>query len=105
MSETRRVLLVVYDLPYPAPLSSLWNVTMPFCVAIVLAPHASTHRAISIDISGERLEPSWPDGIPSELRMNPAAAALPLLALFASGRQGRVVLPYAGDNVVLVSRE
>jgi len=105
VSEARRVLLIVYDLPYPAPLSSLWNVTMPFCVAIVLAPHASTHRAISIEISAERLEPSWPDGIPSELRMNPAAAALPLLALFASGRQGRIVLPYAGDNVVLVSRE
>lgn len=105
VSESRRVLLVAYDLPYPAPLSSLWNVTMPFCVAIVLAPHASEHRAITVGIAGERIEPSWPDRIPAELRMNPAAASLPLLALFASGRPGRVVLPYTGDNAVLVSRE
>ena len=104
-AEHRRVLLVAYDLPYPAPLSSLWNVTMPFCVAIVLAPHASPHRVIAVEIAGERLEASWPAGVPSELRTNPAAAALPLLALVASGRPGRVVLPYAGDNAVLVTRE
>ena len=104
-TEQRRVLLVTYDLPYPAPLSSLWNVTMPFCVAIVLAPHTSPHRAISVEIAGERLEAKWPEGIPSELRTNPAAASLPLLALIASGRPGRVALPYTGDNAVLVSRE
>ena len=104
-TEQRRVLLIAYDLPYPAPLSSLWNVTMPFSVAIVLAPHVSPHRAISVAIVEERLEASWPEGIPSELRTNPAAAALPLLALVASGGPGRIVLPYAADNAVLVSRE
>ena len=103
-TEQRRVLLVVYDLPYPAPLSSLWNVTMPFCVGIVLAPHESAHRAIEIEMAGERHEASWPEGVPSELRTNPAAASLPLLALVASGRPGRVVLPHAGENAVLVSR-
>ena len=104
-TEQRRVLLVAYDLPYPAPLSSLWNVSMPFCVAIVLAPHASEHRAIVVEIAGERCDPSWPEGIPSELRTNPAAASLPLLALVATGRRGQVVLPYTGDNAVRVTRE
>jgi hypothetical protein len=104
-SEQRRVLLVAYDLPYPAPLSSLWNVSMPFCVAIVLAPHAAPHRGIGIELAGKRLESSWPAGVPAELRTNPAAASLPLLALFASGQPGRVVLPYPGDNAVLVTCE
>ena len=61
---------------------------MPFCVAIVLAPHAAPHRAIGIELAGKRLESSWPAGVPAELRTNPAAASLPLLALFASGRPG-----------------
>jgi hypothetical protein len=38
------------------------------------------------------------------LRVNPAAASLPLLALIAKRGPGRVWLPYAGDNAVVVSR-
>lgn len=102
--ESRTMLLVAYDLPYPAPLSSLWNVTMPFSVALVLGPRQdSGHCEIAISIAAERLEADWPERVPSELRMNPAAASLPLLALLAKREAGRVVLPYHANNAVVVS--
>lgn len=104
VTEQRRVLLVSYDLPYPALLSSLWNVPLPFCVALIVAPAASPAHTISVDIAPGLLKSSWPEGVPSELRVNPAAASLPLLGLIANGRPGRVWLPYAGDNAVVVSR-
>jgi len=104
LAESRIVLLVAYDLPYPAPLSSLWNVTMPFCVALVLGPRkGSGHCEIAISLADERIEADWPQGVPSELRMNPAAASLPLLALLATSNAGRVVLPYHSNNAVVVS--
>ena len=104
LAESRTVLLVAYDLPYPAPLSSLWNVAMPFCVALVLGPRTGGgHREIAISLVDGRLEADWPQGLPSELRMNPAAASLPLLALLAKREPGRVVLPYHSNNAVVVA--
>jgi hypothetical protein len=100
LAEQRRVLLIAYDLPYPPPLSSLWNVPMPFCVALVIAPG----RTFDIALADARLDASWPEGVPAELRSNPSAASLPLLALLATHERGRVVLPYAADNAVVVSR-
>jgi Beta-ketoacyl synthase, N-terminal domain len=104
VAESRSVLLVAYDLPYPAPLSSLWNVPMPFSVALVLGRrNEGSHHEIEIAIAEERTEAHWPSGLPSELRMNPAAASLPLLALLAKGEAGQVVLPYHANNSVMVS--
>lgn len=104
LTEARPVLLVCYDLPYPAPLSSLWNVTMPFSVALVLGPrNGGNHPQLAISVAQERLEPDWPAGLPSELRTNPAAACLPLLALLAKREAGRVTLPYHPNNAVVVS--
>jgi Beta-ketoacyl synthase, N-terminal domain len=103
LAESRTVLLVAYDLPYPAPLSSLWNVTLPFCVALVLGPRrGGGHGEFAISLVDERLEADWPEGLPSELRMNPAAASLPLLALLAKREAGRVVLPYHSNNAIVV---
>lgn len=104
LAEQRRVLLIAYDLPYPSPLSSLWNATLPFCVALVVAPAAVPAHTISIGIAPGRTAPSWPEGVPAELRVNPAAASVPLLGLIAKGGPGRIWLPYAGDNAVVVSR-
>jgi hypothetical protein len=104
VTEARTVLLVAYDLPYPAPLSSLWNVTMPFAVALVLGPgNGGARREIAISLCAERSEAGWPDGVPSELRMNPAAASLLLLSMLAKRERGRVVLPYHAGNAVAVS--
>jgi hypothetical protein len=102
--EARSVLLVAYDLPYPAPLSILWNVTMPVSVALVLGPrNDGGNPEMEIAITAGRTEAHWPVGLPSELRTNPAAASLPLLALLARGEAGQVVLPYHANNAVVVS--
>jgi hypothetical protein len=96
--EQRTVLLVAYDLPYPAPLSALWNVAMPFAVGLALAP---PQAGSTIDVAlAEDDSSAWPADLPGALRNNPAAASLPLLALLARNAAGRVVLPYhAGCRV------
>lgn len=102
--ESRPVLLVTYDLPYPAPLSSLWNVAQPFCAAFALATVGDgISPVLDIDLAGEWLEPDWPATLPAALRTNPAAAACSVLELLARGAGGRAVLPYHADNAVVVS--
>jgi len=104
LAEQRPVLLVAYDLPYPAPLSSLWNVTMPFSVALVVGPsQGDDAQQVAITVEEGALGTDWPAGIPPELRMNPAAASLPLLALLARREAGRAVLPYHSNNAVVAA--
>jgi hypothetical protein len=106
VTESRPVLLVAYDLPYPPPLSSLWNVPAPFCAAFALVPAGqSADPVLDIRLAGERLDADWPDGVPAALRSNPAAAAVPVLALLARSNGGSAVLPYHPDNAVVVSRQ
>ena len=103
VTESRPVLLIGYDLPYPAPLSSLWNVAQPFCAALLLAPVAGgEYQVLDIDLAGEWLEPDWPACLPAELRTNPTAAVLPVFELVARGTRGRAVLPLHADNAVVV---
>lgn len=94
--ETRPVLLIAYDLPYPEPLRAVWTLADPFAVAMLLSEpraEASVPR-MRIELSPALPDESWPRGMPRELAANPAAAALPVLALVAQGIGGRVVLPY-----------
>ena len=106
VTESRPVLLVAYDLPYPPPLSSLWNVPVPFCAAFVLVrAGGGRDPVLDIRLAGARLEEDWPAGVPAALRSNPAAAAVPLLALLARRDGGRAVLPYHSDNAVVVSTQ
>jgi hypothetical protein len=105
VTEARAVLLVAYDLPYPPPLSSLWNVPEPFCAAFVLVPAGRNgYPSLDIRLAGKRLDADWPDQLPAALRSNPAAAAVPVLALLARG-SGSAVLPYHLDNAVVVSTQ
>ena len=93
---------VAYDLPYPAPLSSLWNVAMPFCVALVLAP-ATARRSIRRSrsrspASGSRRD--WPIGralrAAHEPRRGVVAAAC---ACSRRGEPRQVVLPYHSNGM------
>lgn len=102
VAEARPVLLVAYDLPYPAPLSSLWNVAAPFCVALVLMPGAGS-RSLAIAIADDAPELDWPECLPAALRTNPAAASMPLLALLARPAAGSAVLPYLAQSRVVVT--
>ncbi|HVF63693.1 MAG TPA: beta-ketoacyl synthase chain length factor [Casimicrobiaceae bacterium] len=104
VTEQRPVLLIAYDVPYPAPLASMWHVTRSFCAALVLTPVSDADSPrLAIDIVDEALKSDWPEAIPAELRVNPAAAALALLAPISRRESGRVVLPYHATNAVVVS--
>ena len=99
------VLLVACDMPYPSPLSSLWNVPLPFAAAFVVAPRSGRgHAQVSIVASDVRVDGDWPEAVSAELRINPAAACLSLLALLAGDEPGRAVLPSHGDSAVIVER-
>jgi beta-ketoacyl synthase-like protein len=93
--EARPVLLIAYDLPYPEPLRAVWTLTDPFAVALLLAqPDAEVSGPrVRIDLISAPPGDDWPHALPRQLARNPAAAALPLLALVAQGG-GHVVLPY-----------
>jgi hypothetical protein len=94
--EARPVLLIAYDLPYPEPLRAVWTLADPFAVAVLLA-HADTDAAgprVRIELSSAPPGDDWPDALPRELARNPAAAALPLLAILARRCDGHIVLPY-----------
>ena len=94
--EARPVLLIAYDLPYPEPLRSVWPIADQFAVGMLLAVSndAAAGLLMRMKLSAEAPTSAWPQQLPSELAANPAAAALPLLALVASGAAGSVVLPY-----------
>ena len=95
LAESRTVLLVAYDLPYPAPLSSLWNVTMPFCVALVLAPGTRQRSSADRDLARRRAARGGLAGgrtvrAAHEPRRGVVAAAC--VACEARGRAGRAAV-------------
>ncbi len=104
LTEDREVLLIAYDLGYPAPLLSLWNVPLPFSVALLLAPHREPGGvAIEVELVDGPQATTWPVEVPLEVTGNPAGASVPLLSLLARGVTGRAVLPSQPDNAVAVT--
>ena len=89
-------LLISYDAPYPEPLYATRPVTGCFAVGMVLAVDdgAKPGGAIAVDTTPE--PPTRMDDARLEaVRIGiPAARSLPLLALLASAKPGRVVLEY-----------
>ena len=94
--EARTVLLVAYDLPYPAPLDAMWPVDLPFSVAMVLAPPSRATSAATLEVALVHGAPlsEWPASVPVSVARNPAAASVPLLRALAQRAPSRVVLPY-----------
>ena len=97
----RDVLVVSYDAPYPEPLKAARPIADAFAVGMVLghaSPPSGEGRGAGCSISAtftndpatEISEPAL-ESVRSGI---PAARALPLLQLFATGRPGRVVLEY-----------
>ncbi len=92
--EERSVLLVAYDLPYPAPMNALWPIAHPFAASLLLDPPAGSGVALDIELREGAARESWPSSLPGELRANPAARALELFAAALRGGTSRVELPY-----------
>ena len=94
-AERRPVLLVAYDLPPPPPLAAAVPCTVPFGLALLLAPArgASSLGSVELAVAHDGAEATLAD--PSLERMrtgNAAAQALPLLAALAGGRKAQMAL-------------
>lgn len=107
------VLFCAYDSPMPHPLAPAYDMLDSFAVAFVLGPHPSAPR-IAADHKAETVQlelnlettgptdaaailPELPDRLRKIERSNPAARALPLLAMLARRQAGDIWLPYHGE--------
>jgi hypothetical protein len=93
VTSERRVLLVAYDLPYPAPLDRVRPIDAGFGVALVLAPpgHAVPELRIAVGAGGA-VSRCADQALEALRRGNPAARSLPLLVVLAGRSAGRVRL-------------
>ena len=97
------VLLVAYDLPFPAGAPIGTRVVAPFACALRLAPDdagGATHgRIVSLDIEAGG-GAAAAAAVDSAFAANAAACALPLLVAIASRRESIVRLPWLdGDRL------
>jgi hypothetical protein len=102
--EQQPVLLVAYDLPYPAPMRALWPVTRPFAAALLLAPAASGSlaRQLRVELVRGACATAWPESLPGDLANNPAAQALKVLALAARDEGGEAKLQYFEKSLLAI---
>jgi len=100
--EGRSVLLVAYDLPFPAPMDALWPVTQPFAAALLLDPPGSGRATFRMALEAGAARTRWPAAVPAELRSNPAALALPLLAACVGAGPTALELPYDAATRVAI---
>ena len=91
---TREVLLVAYDAPYPEPLKATRPIADSFGVGLVLGKGEGAGAHLTASFTNDaptRLSDAALESVRSGI---PAARALPLLQLVASGRPGAVALEY-----------
>ncbi len=104
-SGQRAVLLIAYDIDYPAPLGKCRPIPDAFGVALVLtaSPAPGSLARITLQLCGD--EPSVvTDPQLEQLRqMIPAARSLPLLECLARQRPATVVLDYLGDTRIAIA--
>jgi hypothetical protein len=104
-AEEAPVLLVAYDVPYPAPLRAVRPIAEPFAVALMLAPEArpDTLACCRMTLDGQSAGCApLPAALEGALGSNPAARSLPLLAAIAHGRREPVPLPYLDRRQLVV---
>jgi hypothetical protein len=99
------VLLVAYDLPYPQPLHATRPIANPLAIALLLsnAPGRSPLLGCRLRLDvGSQPSSRLPEEIEAVLGDNPAARALPLLAMLASGRRESVRLDYLDASQLVI---
>jgi hypothetical protein len=100
-----KVMLVAYDLDYPSPMREKRAIAGPFAVALLLRPTAAAGAICRLTCSlggapADRM--SRPEL--EALRLSaPAARALPLLEVIASGREETARLAYLDDLSLVAS--
>jgi len=106
-TEERPLLLVAYDLPYPAPLDAVRPIGASFGAAFYLAPVATSYSLAWLDVElvqSTHVSTTMDKPALENLRNgNPAARSLPILKMVAEGGSGIVHLDYIAGNTVAVS--
>jgi Beta-ketoacyl synthase, N-terminal domain len=99
------VMLVAYDLDFPSPLREKRAIEDAFAVALVLraTPAAASICTLACTLGGESVAPLNRPELESLRRSAPAARALPLLEVIASGRVGITCLEYLGNLSLLTT--
>lgn len=107
-SESRRVLLVVCEVPFLEPLDAISPVGAPFGVALDLAPAgdsggiARLSAAFEPHAAGVVTTPRT-EGLRSFWSQNPAARAIPLLEAMARGEAADIRIPYGAEGQLVLS--
>ena len=106
-TEKQDLLLVAYDLSYPAPLDAVRPIAASFATALHLTPAPTSLSIARLDVELTR------DGVsPTKMERpeletlrsgNPAARSLSLLSVLAQRAPGIVHLDYIAGNTVRVS--
>jgi len=101
--ESRPVLLVAFDLPFPSPLHEVRTLIAPFATALMLTPQQSATSLAQLAISLESAGGEESRLLVAELEKlrtgNPAARALPLLSAIARREQQRLLFNWGGNDV------
>lgn len=100
MRATRQpTALIAYDVPYPTPLGELRAISAVFGVALVLAPEPgpATLAQLTLSLHPFSAPTQAAPALEALRRANPAARALPLLAVLAQGVASNVTFCYLED--------
>ncbi|MFA5242802.1 MAG: beta-ketoacyl synthase chain length factor [Sulfuricella sp.] len=103
-AENIPVLLVAFDLPFPAPLDAARIITAPFAAALLLTPQATPQSMarLRISLGTEQPESAMERAELEALRSgNPAARALPLLQAIASEQGQRLSVNYGANSLII----
>lgn len=94
--------LIVYDQPYPEPLSAVRPLAASFGAALVLAPQATARTFATLEVGFVPREAQATRMAGAELEALrsgvPAARSLPLLAALARGARETVILGYVAGT-------
>jgi len=108
VSDGRPVLLVSYDMPYPAVLDAVRPITSIFGVGLVLSPKPGPRSLAAVTIAfgpGDGPETPMPAAFEPLRAGNPAARSLPLLASIAAGAARTVAIRMMGGNLLTLAIE
>ncbi len=101
--ENVPVLLAVYDVPLPPPMSAKHPMATPFGVALVLTPDATGRPTLDLAFGSEPAGDSAPDilGLAALANGNPAARSLCLLQALARDTARDLALCYLDGHLAM----
>lgn len=100
------VVLIAYDVPYPAPLNMARPIAAMFGLALVLSPAATAASRARLDVAlrpGAHMPSPAAPALEEMRQTTPAARSLPLLEVLAGDAAQAVMLEYLPDLALQVN--